>query len=33
MARRVHASFTRFRSHLAGWSRISEGAYHHFVAL
>jgi TRAP-type mannitol/chloroaromatic compound transport system substrate-binding protein len=32
MARRVHASFTRFRAHLAGWSRISEGAYHQFVA-
>jgi TRAP-type mannitol/chloroaromatic compound transport system substrate-binding protein len=33
MARRVHASFMKFRSHLAGWSRISEGAYHQFVAL
>jgi TRAP-type mannitol/chloroaromatic compound transport system substrate-binding protein len=32
MAKRVHASFAKFRSHLAGWSRISEGAYHQFVA-
>jgi TRAP-type mannitol/chloroaromatic compound transport system substrate-binding protein len=33
MAKKVYASFTRFRTHLAGWSRISEGAYHQFVAL
>jgi hypothetical protein len=33
MAKRVHASFTRFQTQLAGWSRISEGAYHQFVAL
>jgi TRAP-type mannitol/chloroaromatic compound transport system substrate-binding protein len=33
MARKVHASFTRFQAQLAGWSRISEGAYHQFVAL
>ena len=33
MARRVHASFTKFQAQLAGWSRISEGAYHQFVAL
>jgi len=32
MARKVHASFTRFQAQLAGWSRISEGAYHQFVA-
>ncbi len=32
MARRVHASFTKFQAQLAGWSRISEGAYHQFVA-
>ena len=33
LARRVHASFTKFRAQLAGWVRISEGAYHQFVAL
>jgi TRAP-type mannitol/chloroaromatic compound transport system substrate-binding protein len=33
MARKVHASFTRFQAQLAGWARISEGAYHQFVAL
>jgi TRAP-type mannitol/chloroaromatic compound transport system substrate-binding protein len=33
MARKVYASFTRFQAQLAGWSRISEGAYHQFVAL
>ena len=32
MAKRVHASFTRFRSHLARWSHVAEGAYHQFVA-
>jgi TRAP-type mannitol/chloroaromatic compound transport system substrate-binding protein len=33
MARRVYASFTKFQAQLAGWSRISEGAYHQFVTL
>ena len=33
MARKVHASFTKFQAQLAGWSRISEGAYHQFLAL
>jgi TRAP-type mannitol/chloroaromatic compound transport system substrate-binding protein len=33
MARKVHASFTKFQAQLAGWARISEGAYHQFVAL
>jgi TRAP-type mannitol/chloroaromatic compound transport system substrate-binding protein len=33
MATKVHASFTKFQTQLAGWSRISEGAYHQFVAL
>ena len=33
MARRVYASFTKVQAQLAGWSRISEGAYHQFVAL
>jgi hypothetical protein len=33
MARRVYASFTKVQAQLVGWSRISEGAYHQFVAL
>jgi TRAP-type mannitol/chloroaromatic compound transport system substrate-binding protein len=33
MAKKVYASFTKFQAQLAGWSRISEGAYHQFVAL
>jgi TRAP-type mannitol/chloroaromatic compound transport system substrate-binding protein len=33
MARKVHASYTKFQAQLAGWARISEGAYHQFVAL
>ncbi len=33
MAKKVHASFTKFQAQLAGWSRISEGAYHQLVAL
>jgi TRAP-type mannitol/chloroaromatic compound transport system substrate-binding protein len=33
MTRKVHASYTKFQAQLAGWSRISEGAYHQFVAL
>jgi TRAP-type mannitol/chloroaromatic compound transport system substrate-binding protein len=33
MARKVYASFTKFQARLGGWSRISEGAYHQFVAL
>jgi TRAP-type mannitol/chloroaromatic compound transport system substrate-binding protein len=33
MARKVHASFTKFQAQLAGWSRVSEGAYHQSVAL
>ena len=33
MAKKVHASFTKFQVQLAGWSRISEGAYQQFVAL
>jgi TRAP-type mannitol/chloroaromatic compound transport system substrate-binding protein len=33
MARKVHASYTRFQAQLAGWARISEGAYHQLVAL
>jgi TRAP-type mannitol/chloroaromatic compound transport system substrate-binding protein len=33
MAKKVYASFTKFQAQLAGWSRISEGAYQQFVAL
>jgi TRAP-type mannitol/chloroaromatic compound transport system substrate-binding protein len=33
MARKVHASYAKFQAQLAGWARISEGAYHQLVAL
>jgi len=33
MAKKVHTSFTKFQAQLAGWARISEGAYHQLVAL
>jgi TRAP-type mannitol/chloroaromatic compound transport system substrate-binding protein len=33
MAKKVYASFTKFQAQQAGWSRISEGAYHQFVAM
>ena len=33
MAKEVYASFTKFQAQLAGWSRISKGAYHQCVAL
>jgi hypothetical protein len=33
MAKKVYASFTKFQGQQAGWSRISEGAYHQLVAL
>jgi hypothetical protein len=29
----VHASYSKFQAQLAGWARISEGAYHQLVAL
>ena len=32
MARKVHASFTKFQALLAPWDRIAEGAYHQLVA-
>jgi TRAP-type mannitol/chloroaromatic compound transport system substrate-binding protein len=32
LARKVYASFTKFQAQLAGWARISEGAYHQLVA-
>jgi TRAP-type mannitol/chloroaromatic compound transport system substrate-binding protein len=33
MARKVHASFTRFQALVGAWDRVAEGAYHQFVAL
>ena len=33
MAKRVYASFTRFQSQFAGWSRVSEAAYHKYLTL
>jgi len=33
MARRVHASFTRFQAMLSPWDHVAEGAYHQFVAM
>jgi TRAP-type mannitol/chloroaromatic compound transport system substrate-binding protein len=33
LARKVHASFTKFQALYASWSRASEGPYHQFVAL
>jgi TRAP-type mannitol/chloroaromatic compound transport system substrate-binding protein len=32
VARKVHASFTRFQAMLSPWDRVAEGAYHQFVA-
>jgi hypothetical protein len=32
MARKVHASYTRFQELLRDWGRISEGAYQNLVA-
>jgi TRAP-type mannitol/chloroaromatic compound transport system substrate-binding protein len=33
MAQKVYASFTKFQAQLAGWSRLSEGAYYQLVAM
>jgi len=33
MARKVYASFTKFQGQLGGWRRVSESAYHQFVAV
>jgi TRAP-type mannitol/chloroaromatic compound transport system substrate-binding protein len=33
MARRVHASFTKFQALVGPWDHVAEGAYHHLVAL
>jgi TRAP-type mannitol/chloroaromatic compound transport system substrate-binding protein len=32
MARKVHASFTKFQALVGAWDHIAEGAYHQFVA-
>jgi TRAP-type mannitol/chloroaromatic compound transport system substrate-binding protein len=32
MARKVHASFTKFQALVAPWDRVAEGAYHQLVA-
>ena len=32
MARKVHASFTRFQALMGPWDRVDEGAYHHLAA-
>jgi TRAP-type mannitol/chloroaromatic compound transport system substrate-binding protein len=32
MARKVHASFTKFQALVGPWDRVSEGAYHQLVA-
>jgi TRAP-type mannitol/chloroaromatic compound transport system substrate-binding protein len=33
MARRVHASFTKFQALLGPWDHVAEGAYHQLVSL
>ena len=33
MAKKVHASFTKFQELLSPWDRVAEGAYHQFVAV
>ena len=32
MARKVHASFTKFQARLGPWDHVAEGAYHQFVS-
>src|SRR5262249_53920914 len=32
MARKVHASFTKFQALVGPWDQIAEGAYHQLVA-
>jgi TRAP-type mannitol/chloroaromatic compound transport system substrate-binding protein len=32
MARKVHASFTKFQALVGPWNHVAEGAYHQFVA-
>ena len=31
MARKVHASFTKFQALVAPWDHVSEGAYRHLI--
>jgi TRAP-type mannitol/chloroaromatic compound transport system substrate-binding protein len=33
MAKRVHASFTKFQALVGPWDHVAEGAYHQFVAV
>jgi TRAP-type mannitol/chloroaromatic compound transport system substrate-binding protein len=33
MARKVHASFTKFQALLRPWDHVAEGAYHQLVAI
>ncbi len=33
MARKVHASFTKFQALVSPWDHVAEGAYHQFVAV
>jgi TRAP-type mannitol/chloroaromatic compound transport system substrate-binding protein len=33
MARRVHASFTKFQTLVGSWDHIAEGAYHQLVSM
>lgn len=33
MARKVHASFTKFQALVGPWDRVAEGAYHQWVAM
>jgi len=33
MARKVHASFTKFQALVGPWDHVAEGAYHHFVGV
>jgi TRAP-type mannitol/chloroaromatic compound transport system substrate-binding protein len=32
MARKVHASFTKFQALVGGWDRVAEGAYQQLLA-
>jgi TRAP-type mannitol/chloroaromatic compound transport system substrate-binding protein len=31
VARKVHASFSRFQAMLSPWDHVAEGAYHQFI--
>ena len=33
MARKVHASFTKFQALVGPWDHVAEGAYHQFVSV